>query len=804
MKKMHITSLLSVGLLALVDASICHAQSADASAPASPASEDAKKFAIEEVVVTARRKEENLQEVPLSITALSSDELERQSINTAQDLMGKVGSMVIGPNATMRNAESPNIRGQGASLGSSPGVVMYWAEVPLPTDSFANNQGGPGMFFDVQNMQVLKGPQGTLFGRNTTGGAFLLEPTKPQDTFSVRVQGETGNYNDSGMEAVVNAPLYSGDVVQWLSRIGIQKVHRDGFTKDIVTGKDYDDKNYWTGRFGLTLRVGENFENTLLAYRTQRDENGTGNVLDGMNSEQVAGFLASYLGTPLDPNLPANAQFGCQFFNGQAPSTNCGQDMVAEQQARDIRHVQLSARPKDVLTTGSYVDIFSWDLADNLKLRNILSKSYYQREFNWDQDGSRAALNDLADADGYSSDTDAITEEWQLQGALAEQGLSYVVGAYYEKREPNSLQQNRSVALFVPTVHNYDVSTRSRAIYAQGTYDLSAIDSSLGGWILTAGVRRTKDDMFGESHLTTPAFSNDKDEYISQFATTWLASASYQFDSAMAYGKISKGYKSGGFTALAANPTHSFYEPEYVTNYELGVKSDTELAEIPLRLNAAVFYSDYKDMQRTSAESYQSAFGVATFNSGKSVIKGFEMDFILLATERLQFSGNYSYSKGEFKEFLIPRSSMTPQTDCNRDDVQNDELGDYSCIPFTDLPKQQYSLSVNYELPLDTSVGIVETTLTYSWVDERYVAPITTPEAEPGAWLDSFGLVNASISWREVFESRFDLQLFGTNLTDEEYRISNSNVWNELGYKNSIWGEPRMYGLRATYRWGDE
>jgi len=272
----------------------------------------------------------------------------------------------------------------------------------------------------------------------------------------------------------------------------------------------------------------------------------------------------------------------------------------------------------------------------------------------------------------------------------------------------------------------------------------------------------------------------------------------------MAYGKISKGYKSGGFTALAANPTHSFYEPEYVTNYELGVKSDTELAEIPLRLNAAVFYSDYKDMQRTSAESYQSAFGVATFNSGKSVIKGFEMDFILLATERLQFSGNYSYSKGEFKEFLIPRSSMTPQTDCNRDDVQNDELGDYSCIPFTDLPKQQYSLSVNYELPLDTSVGIVETTLTYSWVDERYVAPITTPEAEPGAWLDSLGLVNASISWREVFESRFDLQLFGTNLTDEEYRISNSNVWNELGYKNSIWGEPRMYGLRATYRWGDE
>jgi iron complex outermembrane receptor protein len=180
------------------------------------------------------------------------------------------------------------------------------------------------------------------------------------------------------------------------------------------------------------------------------------------------------------------------------------------------------------------------------------------------------------------------------------------------------------------------------------------------------------------------------------------------------------------------------------------------------------------------------------------------MDFILLATERLQFSGNYSYSKGEFKEFLIPRDSMTPQKDCQRDNVQGGELGDYSCIPFTDLPKHQYSLSVNYELPFDASIGTVETSLTYSWVDKRYTAPITTPDAEPGAWLDSFGLVNGSISWREIFESRFDLQLFGTNLTDEEYRISNSNVWNELGYKNSIWGEPRMYGMRVTYRWGDE
>ena len=146
---------------------------------------------------------------------------------------------------------------------------------------------------------------------------------------------------------------------------------------------------------------------------------------------------------------------------------------------------------------------------------------------------------------------------------------------------------------------------------------------------------------------------------------------------------------------------------------------------------------------------------------------------------------------------------MTPQQDCFSDDITGGELGDYACIPFTEIPEHQYSLSVNYELPLPASIGVVEAALTYAWVDDRYTAPITVPAAEPGAWLESFDLLNASIYWSGVFGSRFDVQLFGTNLTDEEYRISNSNVWNELGYRNSIWGEPRMYGLRLRYRFGE-
>jgi iron complex outermembrane recepter protein len=806
MKKIHFSPLLTAGLSVLAISPTGHAQSS-ATIATDEAASDKSGYAIEEIVVTARRTKENIQEVPLSITALSSDDLSRESITTAQDLMGKVGSMTIGANGAMRNSEAPNLRGQGATFGAGPGVAMYWAEVPLPLDSFANNQGGPGMFFDLENMQVLKGPQGTLFGRNTTGGALVLEPAKPKDDFSARIQGEAGNYNDRGYEFVVNTPVYSDRV---LLRVGGQKMERDGYTEDVATGADYDNRNYWTGRLGLTLRVSDNIENILMAYRTIRDENGTGNVIDGIDPDGINGSVLGFLGIPVDPNQDPNAQAGCLLVNSQGPSTNCGLDIVAEQDARDVRHVQLSAQPFDQLETGAYVDIFSWKFNDAVTLRNIASSAYYKRKFAWDQDGSRAELNDLVAKDAYSSDTKTTTEELQLQGAMPEQGITYVVGAYYEKRAPQSLQETTTVALFNQVLQRVKTLNHSRAIYAQGSYDMGSMVSTLQGLTLTAGVRRTLDEEEGPTYFSAGVFTLDNNEAYKQYATTWLASASYQFDTALIYAKIARGYKAGGFTGLAPNPDHFFYDPEYVSNYELGAKSDFELAEMPVRLNGALFQSKYTDMQRITTETYvdpetdKGAFGATVFNAGKSVIRGVELDFQMLITQRLRMMGTYSYTDGEFKKFEVPRGSLRPQPDCTGKGISGGDIGDYSCIPFTDIPEQQYSLTMAYELPLDVSAGTVEASVTYAWVDERYTAAISVPEAEPEAWLDDFGIVNASINWREVFSSRMDLQMFGTNLTDEEYRVSNSNVKGELAYTNSIWSEPRMYGLKATYRWGDE
>lgn len=797
---------ISLGYLSVFTAPHALSQSPDEANNRLAANADSN--TLEEVLVTARRKEENIQDVPLAITAMSADELMRESISNAQDLMGKVASMTIGANGAMRNSEAANIRGQGTNLGTAPGVVMYWAEVPLPQDSFTMNQGGPGMFFDLQNVQVLKGPQGTLFGRNTTGGALVLEPAKPKDTFSARVQAEAGNYNDRGYEFVVNTPLYSDSV---LLRFGGQKMSRDGYTKDVVTGRDYDDRNYWTTRLGLTLR-NEVIENTTMMYWTERDEKGTGNVIKDLDPVGLSEFMHGFNPVifPYDSNLPPYSQSPCLFFNSQTGSSDCGEDIVAAQRTRDNRHVALSGNPFDKLKTGGYINTFSWELNDSLTLRNILSQAYYKRNFAWDQDGSAAALNDLKAIDTYSSNTVTRTAELQLQGELPEEGISYVLGAYYESRKPEDTQETTTVALFFPVLQRIKTRTRSRAVYLQGNYDLGVLDSKLQGWTLTAGARSTVDEVHGPAYFNAFVFVLDRDEDYKEQATTWLASASYQFENAMAYGKVSRGYKAGGYTGLAANPDNFFYDPEYVTNYELGIKSDLQLANMPLRLNGAIYHSDYTDMQRVTAESYTDpvtntgAFGAAVFNAGKSIIRGLEMDFVLVVNEQFRVMGNYSYTDGEFKTFEVPRSSLRPQADCHGEGLTGGQIGDYSCIPFTMTPEHQYSLSLIYELPIDYSIGNIEASLSYSWVDERYTAPITIPESEPGAWLEDFGLINASLHWRQIMGSKMDLQLFVTNLTDEEYQFNNSNTWNELGYQNIIYSEPRMYGARLSYRFGDE
>jgi iron complex outermembrane receptor protein len=751
-----------------------------------------KVMTLEEVVVTARRREESIQDVPVAITVMSAENLRAQRIETAQDLQGRVPSLVVGSAGQTRNAEAITIRGQGATYGASPGVVSYYAEVPLINDNITNGQGGPGKFFDLDNMQVLKGPQGTLFGRNTTGGALLISPQKPTNANEGYVKVSAGNYGAIGTEAVGNLVLIDDTL---MVRAGLKTDKRDGFTKDVASGTEYDSRDYWTGRLGVTWKPTDNIENTLQGFYTKSADDGTGNVLTDINSGKVN--LALWDQVSLIPN-------GCATFNYLTGSSNCGQDFVQQQDARGVRDVILSAQPRDRLTTWGVVNTLSVALNDNLNLRNILSYQRYQHSYRWDLDGSLVPFDDITTpSNEKQSDKSLLTGELQLQGDARDGLLEYVIGAYYEKSKPEGEQFQLANILFAPGSNSQGLETESYAPYVQFTYDLGDTWEDIMGLKLTVGVRHTRDKLNAFS-----TYYGYHDVEVNDSATTWTAGLDYQLPSGvLLYGKASRGYKGSAFSAQAVNPALYTADPEYVISYEAGFKSDFALGEMPARLNMAVYYTDYEDLQRATSDIYQvqgepqPRFGSAMYNIGSATIAGFEMEATVEPMEGLQLSLAYSYTDADYEDYDVPVGDPFGQEDCVGAIVPFGGYSDLSCTPFQFVAENQFSLSARYQLPVDTAYGDISGALTYSWMDDQYTAPAAIPSSEPNSTIDSYGLLNLSLDWKSVMQSNFDVQVFATNLTDEKYRISNANLYQTLYVQSSIYGEPRMYGVALSYHW---
>jgi iron complex outermembrane recepter protein len=260
-------------------------------------SSDSERGALSEIVVTAERREENIKDVPLALTALSGDQLRAQHIETGADLQNYVPSLNVSASMT-RNDYVYVIRGMGptaglptaggTTVGGGTGVVAYFAEVPT-------TGAGPGLFYDLENVQVANGPQGTLFGKNTTGGVILFVPRKPTNEFEGSVDVGYGNYNMRTSAAVINIPVVDDTL---LVRFSAQVKDRDGFTVDrgpFYPGKDYDNVDYWAARASIVWRPTEGLENYTIVNALHSDENGDGYVLSAVNpAGPFAGILAPF------------------------------------------------------------------------------------------------------------------------------------------------------------------------------------------------------------------------------------------------------------------------------------------------------------------------------------------------------------------------------------------------------------------------------------------------------------------------------------------------------------------------------
>lgn len=757
-----------------------------------------------EVLVTARRREESAQTVPVAVTALSADDLAERHITTGQDLQGQIPSFTVSAGGQSRDTETYSLRGQSTTYTSAPAVVQYLAEVPLIAGRTASLQGSPGQFLDLVSMQVLRGPQGTLFGRNSTGGAVLLEPAKPTDEFTGYVQLQAGNYEDREAEAVLNVPLGERLAVRFAGRY----VDREGFTEDLVTGTDYDNRNYWSGRLGMLWRPSDAIENYLMVSGSRSRTSGTGWILGEVNVPLIDAVFAGF--------------GGCAGV-GLGPDCSVLTDLAAAQQGLGTREVSLGPEPLESELRGwSVIDQLSVEMSENLTLRNIFSFSKLTAFTPYDGDGTALPMyNSNLPRDGdWTDEFSQFTGEVQLQGDVLDDDLQYTAGVYYEKIESPSRTIIDNITFLGGGANTFSLDTNSKAVYAQGTYDFGGASEAWRGLKLTGGLRYTWDETKGAGSAVfydvdgrtivacangVAAFATSYDDCEIQSrkrssSPSWTAGFDYLINErVLPYAKVTHGYKTGGINLQAVNLAHTTFDPEYVTTYEVGFKSTFKAGAVPVRFNVNAFHTRYKDIQVATGDVNfdTGGAGAAVFNVASARIRGVEVEGTIRPLRDLELSANYSHLSGKYREFTI--ENLFGQFDCSGEFVVG--TVDLRCLPMSDLPENQFSVTGRYALPVGAELGRFVLSANYAYIGEQFNTSTTPIELAPGSVFDSYGLLNLSVNWSGILQTPLEVGFFVTNATDETYRASNTGVFQQLGVQSSLYGEPRMYGVQVRYRW---
>jgi iron complex outermembrane receptor protein len=727
---------------------------------------------LEEIIVTARRREEKLQQVPVAVTALSGAALEEHQVRTSEQLAHLVPSLSL--NGPFGNATVTNIRLRGL-----PGVATYFAEVPtfLNTDN-TTSLNGNALYVDLENVQILKGPQGVSFGLNTTGGAILIEPKRPTDAFEGYGQVTVGDYSRYELEGAVNVPIVADKL---MVRLAFDRDERDGYTHDLSTNKDYSNLDYWYGRASVLFRPTGDFENYIVADYYFSDDNGPGIVLSAVNP-QLAGAILPRINGDLTKQLA----LGVRIVVGTDPGL----------------------QPIDKHQNWRVIDTAKWDINENLTLKNIASYSRAQALQRIDLDGSPENAINVTGGPGWGSNgapsnTEAFTEELQLSGKALDGALNLVGGGFLSFDHDGGNSQYATVVFgglsntttFMPADHGS--AGRTQGIYAQGVYDLGSLVPWLDGVKFTSGYRYTWDWRTLETTQRNPsgactvlnADANCVFVTDSPFhAFGWTLGLDYQvLPDTLLYIRSSRGYTSGGFNSLAP-PEFRFFKPEYATDVEIGVKSDWEIAGVKARTNADLFHVSYSNIQRSVNAAFPNAAGVIqigsiTNNAASATVEGVELETTVIPVDSVELTANYSYIHSKYDKYLsIDPATLQPL--------------DLSGQAFTNFPKTQISFTGRYHLPLDSAIGDVSIAATYNWQSSEYFGLVP---GDVGAFEPAYDNLDLRVDWKGVMGQPFDAAFFITNVADNIHRLGSFTIYTSVGTVGDVYNEPRMFGVQGRY-----
>ena len=803
-----------------------------------------------DIIVTARRIEEKLQDVPISITAYNQEQLSNRNIVNSTDLATYTPSLAVDSKFGPEKA-SFVIRGFHQDLNTQPTVAVYFADVVAPHLSSNITSGGGagvGMMFDLQNVQVLKGPQGTLFGRNTTGGAILLVPQKPTDKFEGYAEGSVGNYNMWRMQAVLNIPL--SDSIRL--RAGVDRNKRDGYihNRSGIGPDNFNDSDYWSVRVSLLADLSPNVENYTIFTWSRSDTNGTSNKMAYCNRGTVSG-AASLGATALTRSLVCaqvdrEAAQGFGFYDTENTAPN---PFVKQQQ-------------------WQLINTTTWRASDTLTVKNIASYAQAKERYSFNLSGDFTPFPFVTTYPGQINPQGqqwSFTEELQFQGRTSDDRLTWQAGGYMERSAPLGGGQEQWTAVFsncgsnpysfqctpltfpfpgVGTLSAGSVSIaknnyfyHSYGLYAQATYKLSDRFS------VTAGIRNNwdweREDSdnvqvkisptgalsYACSRATTPSpnpgaalitngaclrpFANNP---LSSSRPTWLIDLDYKPNTnLLIYAKYARGYRAGGINE--ANFGAETWNPEKVDDFELGFKSSWRGGDVHGTFNVNGFWNEFRDQQATvtiaqcvvasrptcTAPAPTGINGIQ--NVGRSRIKGIEVDGSLIYGN-FKLDVGYSYLDAKVTGGSVPFCDNS-RYECS----QAGFLVTGSTLLFA--PKNRVTITGTYNLPIPASMGKLSVSATFTHTDSSITSIASVAALTVGAIPYDAGiapatdLLNLNLNWNNVGGRPIDLGLFATNVTDQQYWVASGSSLATIGGDTIVLGTPRMFGMRVKVRFGN-
>ncbi|MDF8334571.1 TonB-dependent receptor [Novosphingobium cyanobacteriorum] len=804
--------------------------------------QEASAGTIGEIIVTARKTAESQQTVPIAITTLGGDALQQKTIQSVRDIQFNVPGLVNYPEP-QGGAPGFAIRGtrQQGITGSQGGVAVYLGYVPLTSTMSIKNSN-----YDMQSVQVLKGPQGTLFGKNTTGGAIIFMPNAPSDKFEGMTKVGYSRWDRKDLTAMINVPISEFAAL----RIAGRYIKSDGRLKNVIDPNDpdvafYDSvfgaanrstKDLWAEdnqslRVSLKLTPTENLTNTTMFdwYHQTKDQ-----------TDNQAGLITKINGT-------CGALYGTWDFSNFpniAPAANdsgCISDFARQQRQGN----QTTTRLWPVYVSGTW-----WGITNTTELeigdvtvRNIFSYRKDNIENSEDDSGVDAPI-----LKGWNKvPAHAYTNEINIFGKAFDNRLDYTIGAlwsnqttrqmlnysvlnYWRDRDPfgvlpawNLLNPrwadytygNKTLAGFGQINYHVDDKftfllggryTSNKQTYLANEYTgiaagvnpasligklaIQGLPTALSNMTCVTGAFATAGEVFDAANCRLRRKAN---------FNSFIFNAGFQYQAdprTMFYVNVGKGYQSGGFNNQQP-VAYATFKPETVMNFEAGLKKDWLLFGRPIRTNAAMFYAKYKDQQRSLNGSFNAAdiarfnlppslLGssfIAVFNASNSTTWGGELELAYNLTDHFQLSAFYTYINARYDSFDSP-----PYGNASG-------LTNLSGRALSSTPAHTANVSMNYTIPVNSNDGGLRFTL-----NAYYRSKVLTNDrdASVDTTIPGYAIVNARIDLIKTLP--LDIGIWANNLLDKEYAIFKNSTLDDFGLARTDFGEPRAYGVEVTYR----